>query len=228
MQIDIGRRDRSFEEVLAAETGWAPPYAAQVAGEYRRFLYLAATFGREVTPSKAVDEAWHLHLSLPHYQDVLCREIVGHSIAHREGSGDVADEARFARQYEETLLLYEAEFGPPPAWIWPRPQVAPAPSRAPLLLTLLGGLAVLLFFAGLLAGEHALVIAALVAMLVTAIIAFVDYGTRLKGRQESRYAGSCGGGGVVFMGGTDGCGDVSGAGDGCGASCGGGGCGGGD
>jgi len=120
MLIEEPRTGRRFEEVLAEQNGWSPPFAERVADEYCGFLYLAATAGFEVTPSKAVDQAWHLHLSLPHYREVLCARIIGGSIEHRPGTGEPEDEARCRRQYEETVALYEQVFGkPPPADIWP-------------------------------------------------------------------------------------------------------------
>lgn len=111
-----------FEEALARENGWSPAFAERVADEYCGFLYLAATAGFEVTPSQTVDRAWHLHLSWPHYRDILCDRIVGRPIEHRPGTGEPEDEARCLRQYEETLALYQRVFGKPaPADIWPRP-----------------------------------------------------------------------------------------------------------
>ncbi len=41
--------------------------------EYRRFAFLAATAGHPVTPSDAVDQAWHLHLTYSRdYWDRFC------------------------------------------------------------------------------------------------------------------------------------------------------------
>ena len=116
-----------FEAALARENGWSPAFAERVADEYCGFLYLAATAGFEVTPSQAVDQAWHLHLSWPHYRDVLCARIVGRPIEHRPGTGEPDEEDRYRGQYERTLALYEETFGkPPPDDIWPRPAAGEA------------------------------------------------------------------------------------------------------
>ena len=40
---------------------WYFDFAQRVIFEYRRFIYLVAVCG-EMTPSKVVDEVWHLHL----------------------------------------------------------------------------------------------------------------------------------------------------------------------
>lgn len=42
--------------------GWTRPYAERVTREYTRFLVLAALSDRQITPSEAVDQAWHLHI----------------------------------------------------------------------------------------------------------------------------------------------------------------------
>jgi hypothetical protein len=121
MQIEEPGTSRRFEQRLAEEQGWPLPVAERVTDEYRRFLYLAAIAGFEVTPSRAVDEAWHLHLRLPHYREILCGRILGHPLHHLPGTGTAEDEARCAAQYEDTLDLYERVFGEPaPDEIWPR------------------------------------------------------------------------------------------------------------
>lgn len=112
----------SFEEALAKENGWSRAFAERVAREYRRFLYLAAIAGFEVTPSRNVDQAWHLHLTLPHYRDTLCGRILRRPLDHLPGTGTPEDDARCARQYEDTLSLYERVFGEPASSdIWPHP-----------------------------------------------------------------------------------------------------------
>ncbi len=53
----------SFDQRLARENRWPLKFAARVVGEYKRFCFLAVTAGHDVTPSDAVDQAWHLHLT---------------------------------------------------------------------------------------------------------------------------------------------------------------------
>ena len=122
MRIDPPSRSDRFESALALLKGWNIRFAERVVDEYRRFLYLAATAGFEATPSQFVDEAWHLHLTLPHYREILCGRILGRPLEHRPGTGTAEDAARCARQYEQTLALYERVFEEPaPVDIWPRP-----------------------------------------------------------------------------------------------------------
>lgn len=120
MQIPVPGTAASFEEALADRQGWTVGYAERVTDEYRRFLYLAATAGSEVTPSRAVDEAWHLHLTCSHYREILCGRILGRPLEHRPATGEPAEEERHHRQYESTVALYERAFlSPPPSDIWP-------------------------------------------------------------------------------------------------------------
>ena len=221
MRIEEPGTGRRFEAVLAERNGWTPDFAERVADEYCGFLYLAATAGFEVTPSQAVDQAWHLHLEWPHYRDVLCRQLIGRPIEHRPGTGEPEDEARCLRQYEETLALYEREFGkPPPPDIWPRPAAfdeEDEEERESGGLSRHGRLA--------LAGTAAVLAAALTALtptwadialacVVAGILLPVVVPRRDRGRRRKN--ADCGGDG-----GPDGDGGSS-----CGASCGGGGCGG--
>jgi hypothetical protein len=61
--IGPGDAEQTFAARLARENGWRPAQAARVIEEYRRFCFLAVTAGHPVTPSDAVDQAWHLHLT---------------------------------------------------------------------------------------------------------------------------------------------------------------------
>ncbi len=116
--------DLTFAARLARENRWGLAHAERVIGEYRRFCYLAVTAGQEVTPSDAVDQAWHLHLTYTRdYWQVFCPEVLRAELHHGPTRGGPAERARFYRQYAETLAAYEAAFGaPPPADIWPAAQ----------------------------------------------------------------------------------------------------------
>jgi uncharacterized protein (TIGR04222 family) len=122
-EIDDGPAACSFADRLAAEQGWSKQYAQRVIDEYKRFLYLAMTAGHQVTPSKAVDEAWHLHLTYTRsYWDRLCKEVLGRPLHHYPSNGSDADAEKYAKQYERTLASYQETFAvPPPADVWPRP-----------------------------------------------------------------------------------------------------------
>jgi hypothetical protein len=119
----IGPDDASltFAARLARENRWSLPHAEAVIGEYNRFCYLAITAGHEVTPSDAVDQAWHLHLTYSRdYWQVFCPQVLGADLHHGPTRGGSPERARFYQQYAATLAAYEATFGAaPPANIWP-------------------------------------------------------------------------------------------------------------
>src|SRR4051812_36895518 len=89
----------SFADALCEATGWETDFAKRAIAEYRRFLFLAAISTGELTPSHAVDEVWHLHLAMPHYEEELCGRILERPLHHLPGTGGAEDEARFRAQY---------------------------------------------------------------------------------------------------------------------------------
>jgi hypothetical protein len=119
--IGPGDAALTFAQRLARENGWHPMHAARVIEEYRRFAFLAATAGHPVTPSDAVDQAWHLHLTYTRdYWERFCPDVLGHPLHHGPTAGGAAEGHRFFAQYAETLKSYEAAFGAAaPEDIWP-------------------------------------------------------------------------------------------------------------
>lgn len=212
MRIEDPGAARSFEQALAEDQGWPEDHARAVSTEYRRFLYLAATSDNRVTPSIAVDAAWHLHLTYSrHYWDVLCGEILGRPLHHEPSAGGLAEDARHRAQYEATLSRYEAVFlDPAPPSIWPRLECEqvpdePGPGR-PAILT-----------AGLVAGSVVAIWAAAAAppvggIVLVCVAAGLGLAALFPRRADANERGGCGGGG-------GGC--VSACGSGCGGGCGG-------
>lgn len=118
----IGTDDAAlnFAARLARDNGWSAAMAERAIAEYRRFAFLAATAGEAMTPSDAVDQVWHLHLSYSHdYWDRFCPQILGRALHHGPTLGGETERSRFFEQYAQTLLRYEAAFGPPPDDLWP-------------------------------------------------------------------------------------------------------------
>lgn len=111
----------SFESRLARENGWSTGQAIRVISEYKKFLYLAAVSDRMLTPSEAVDQAWHLHLTYTRsYWDNLCAAVLGKPLHHQPTEGGKAEGKKFAAAYEATRDAYRREFGAaPPADVWP-------------------------------------------------------------------------------------------------------------
>src|SRR5688500_19140185 len=82
---EIGPPDAAltFPARLARENRWSLAFAERVIGEYKRFCFLAVTAGHEVTPSDAVDQAWHLHLAYSRDNwRRLCPTMLGHDLHH--------------------------------------------------------------------------------------------------------------------------------------------------
>lgn len=117
--VDDNSAPRSFLKKLAEENKWSPELAAQAFEEYKKFMYLATMM--EVTPSKRIDEVWHLHLQYTKsYWKDMC-SILGREIHHNPGDGNEVAEAKFRDVYKETLDAYETEFGyPAPSSVWGR------------------------------------------------------------------------------------------------------------
>ena len=113
--------DLTFAARLVRENGWSPAQAERVIEEYRRFCFLAVTAGHPVTPSDAVDQAWHLHLTYTRdYWERFCPEILGRPLHHGPTAGGVNEHRRYFEQYARTLHSYERAFGmSPPADLWP-------------------------------------------------------------------------------------------------------------
>jgi hypothetical protein len=118
----IGPADAAYSFVarLAHENGWTREHAARVVDEYKKFCFLAITADHPVTPSDAVDQAWHLHLTYTRdYWERFCPKILGRPLHHGPTMGGLAEQHRFFEQYAQALHSYERVFGAPPADIWP-------------------------------------------------------------------------------------------------------------
>lgn len=120
--LDEPGSDLPFTQRLARENGWEAAYACRVAEEYRKFMFLAAAAGHPVSPSDAVDQAWHLHMTYTRsYWERFCREILGRPVHHEPTRGGLGEERKFAAWYEKTLGSYRAFFKEePPRDIWPK------------------------------------------------------------------------------------------------------------
>ena len=115
---------RDFRAQLAAEQGWNLAEADAAIEEYRRFCFLAVAGGINATPSSAVDQVWHLHLTHSRdYWQQFCPEVLGSSLHHLPSTGGAAELHRHQAQYAATLAAYEHYFGTPPSRWWPATSV---------------------------------------------------------------------------------------------------------
>jgi hypothetical protein len=87
----------TFADRLSKENGWTPHYTTRALEEYKRFLFLAVEAGHPVSPSDAVDQAWHLHLTYTQsYWKELCGEVLKKSLHHHPTKGGAGESAKFA------------------------------------------------------------------------------------------------------------------------------------
>src|SRR5688572_7963740 len=112
----------TFSDRLARENGWSSDRAARVIEEYKRFCFLAATARHPVTPSDAVDQAWHLHLTYSRdYWERFCPTVLRCALHHEPSEGGAGERQLFFEQYAATLKSYEHAFGQrAPEDLWPK------------------------------------------------------------------------------------------------------------
>jgi uncharacterized protein (TIGR04222 family) len=111
--LDLTRR-------LAREQGWSLTTARAAVDEYRRFCFLASVADGEMTPSREVDEVWHLHLSYTRdYWEQFCPAVLGYPLHHGPTRARAGDAEHFRERYAQTLALYESYFGAAPVAFWP-------------------------------------------------------------------------------------------------------------
>src|SRR5829696_916985 len=122
-RFDADGTTDTFADRLAKENGWTAAFAARVMNEYRKFAFLAAAAGHPVSPSRAVDEAWHLHLVYTRsYWDGFCGKVLRVPLHHEPGRGAEGEKAKFAGWYARTLDSYRRLLGEdPPPDVWPAP-----------------------------------------------------------------------------------------------------------
>ncbi|MEM7167986.1 MAG: hypothetical protein AAF581_21210 [Planctomycetota bacterium] len=218
----------SFEKRLARENdGWSEQFATRVCREYRRFVLLCHLSGRPLTPSDAVDQAWHLHLCYSRsYWHRMCRDVLGVPLHHEPTRGGSSEASKFVDWYEATREAYEITFGEKaPTDIWPHAEARFANAAAFRRVdtsacwmisraTVRRGTAIGIVFCailGVLAGCASDVAAgALLVLGVPLILAImIAIGRSVHDGRGGKDGGGCGGGGL-------GCGSDSGCGGGCG------------
>jgi uncharacterized protein (TIGR04222 family) len=125
-----------FSRRLARDKAWSLPFTQRAIREYKRFVFLALHAGHPVTPSEAVDEVWHEHLTYTRsYWERFCGEILGRPLHHEPTRGGQQERERYHGQYERTLAAYEQLFGEkPPADIWPVAKVRFRRNQATMLV----------------------------------------------------------------------------------------------
>jgi hypothetical protein len=108
----------TFEDRLQKEQGWTREFTEDAVVEYKRFLFLSQCAGHPITPSKIIDEVWHLHLLYTYsYWEILCKTIFKKPLHHYPTEGN--DNQKHHEQYQKTLESYRSFFKKqPPIEIW--------------------------------------------------------------------------------------------------------------
>lgn len=119
-QIDEEGAAAPFSHRLAKEQNWSRELTLCAIEEYKRFMFLAVAAGHPVTPSKTVDEVWHLHLIYSRsYWEEFCVKVLDRIIHHDPGNGNEGEQSLYNNQYHQTLDSYVRLFGEqPPMAIW--------------------------------------------------------------------------------------------------------------
>lgn len=123
----------TFSHKLQEQQEWSASYTERVIEEYRKFIFLCTVAPKGASPSKAVDEAWHMHLTYTKsYWIDLCRNTLGRDLHHHPSKGGNDEDHKHEEWYKETLEFYRQAFGSePPSDIWPPPLDATEPIPEP-------------------------------------------------------------------------------------------------
>ena len=119
-EIGLGNAEYGFQNRLAYENNWSHEFTLEAIEEYKRFMYLLCRCEHPVTPSRDVDQVWHLHLL---YTKDYWLEFVpklSKTPHHNPTKGGKNEGEKFIEYYENTLRSYRKIFQEEaPAGIWP-------------------------------------------------------------------------------------------------------------
>jgi len=114
-----GPESELFILKIQQKTGWSKDFSLGAIDEYKRFIYLTTVSKSALTPSVAVDEVWHLHLTFSRcYWGTLCKKILADELHHEPATS--SELGKTQNQYRQTLELYHRYFDrTPPGKYWP-------------------------------------------------------------------------------------------------------------
>ncbi|WP_143708829.1 hypothetical protein [[Flexibacter] sp. ATCC 35208] len=101
--IDDGPATLPFSTRLAKEQRWTKKFTQRAILEYKRFILLCCVLDEGASPSKIVDEVWHLHLTYTRsYREAFCRCTLGKELHHIPSSGGNEEDSRHMKWYQES------------------------------------------------------------------------------------------------------------------------------
>ncbi|WP_345954580.1 hypothetical protein [Mucilaginibacter sp. PAMB04168] len=119
-ELDDNQSSFKFSDRLARENGWDQNYTIRVIEEYKKFVFLCCVSSGSITPSDAVDQAWHLHLTYTKsYWVDFCKNTLNQEIHHNPTQGGSHETKKFNGYYTQSFKVYTEKFKTePPADIW--------------------------------------------------------------------------------------------------------------
>lgn len=119
-QLDDSSSQFTFSQRLARDNNWTSTYTQKTIQEYKRFMYLCCVSNQSITPSDAVDQVWHLHLTYTKsYWVDFCKHTLEKEIHHNPTKGGKSEKKKYHNCYDHTFTIYEEEFEEtPPSNIW--------------------------------------------------------------------------------------------------------------
>ena len=97
--------------------GWAEEDLNEVERWYKRYLFLHFKYPtKRIVPTKTIDAFWHQHILDTRKYARDCEEVFGFFLHHFPyfGMRGEEDAANLEHAFEETLRLFESEFGDSP------------------------------------------------------------------------------------------------------------------
>lgn len=115
--LDDSEGEYNFTMRLSSENGWTLWFTKQAIDEYKKFMYLAATVGKMVSPSEIIDVVWHQHLIFTQSYSDFC-QLLGRRIEHIPSTHNKEEKFLFASAKNRTKEEYESVFGNQPVLFW--------------------------------------------------------------------------------------------------------------
>lgn len=208
-----------FSRRLARENKWDYDFGQRAIEEYRKFIFLCCISPQGASPSKVIDEVWHLHLIYTqNYWEEFCGKTLNRNIHHHPSAGGLQEKEKHENWRTDTLDLYRNTFHtePPPAF-WDDNRF-PSPARFNFLPRFLKRifllpLLLLLFLAACNEPDSGYAPIIVIGVIAIALLSARSQGTADKERKRNDSGGSsCSSGGSS-------CG--SSCSSGCGGGCGG-------
>lgn len=109
-----------FSRRLARENKWDYNFGLKAIEEYRKFIFLCCISPQGASPSKVIDEVWHLHLIYTrNYWEEFCGKTLNRNIHHHPSAGGPQERDKHENWRTDTLDLYRNTFHtepPPECW----------------------------------------------------------------------------------------------------------------